>query len=337
MMRVPSEATGDPRRRRRLAFVLLPKFSLVTLGCATEPFRLANQRSPDQPFTYRLLGLQPGEVETSDGLRMSTDEVVGESDDWDIVFLISSLVAVDFEDHRLSAWLRRLARAGVPLAPLGAATVLAARLGLLDDHRCVTHFRLYASFIEKFPRVRLERGLYCIDRRRLTCAGGFAAMDLGLQLVSEVVAPEVALEVAEIAMMSRIRSGGESQRMSVHWRYGVADRRVETAIETMEANLERPLPLTEIATAAGVSQRQLRRLFVAELGRLPHRHYLEIRLRRGHELLVDTDQPVLSVALRCGFADAAQFSRTYREIFGETPTTTRAGARRGHAESHRGD
>lgn len=332
-----SFGTASEGRRRRLAFVLVPKFSLVTLGCATEPFRLANQRSPDQPFTYRLLGVQPGEVETSDGMRMATDGLAGESDDWDIVFLISSLLAVDFEDPRLSAWLRRLARAGVPIAPLGAATVLAARLGLLDDHRCVTHFRLYASFIEKFPRVRLERGLYCIDRRRLTCAGGFAAMDLGLQLVSDVVAPEVALEVAEIAMMSRIRSGAESQRMSVHWRYGVADRRVETAIETMEANLERPLPLTEIAAAAGVSQRQLRRLFLAELGRLPHRHYLETRLRRGHELLVDTDQPVLSVALKCGFADAAQFSRTYRETFGETPSATRSGARRSHAEGQRGE
>lgn len=324
---VATDATKPPTdigKTRRLAFVLIPKFSLMTLGCATEPFRLANQRYEAAPFVYRMLGVHPGDVETNDGLRVAVDGVIGESDDWDLIYLISSLSAVEFEEPRLAAWLRRLARAGKTLVPVGAATVFAARLGLLDDHRCVTHFQLYAKFIERHPRVRLERGLYCIDRRRLTCAGGFAAMDLGLKLVADVVDADVAREVAEIAMMSRIRGGAESQRMSVHWRYGVTDRRVETAIELMEAHVEQPLPLPEIARAAGVSPRQLRRLFEAELGVMPHRHYLAIRLRRGHDLLVDGDEPILSIALKCGFADAAQFSRTYHAVMGKRPSQTRA-------------
>jgi AraC family carnitine catabolism transcriptional activator len=313
----------------RLAFVLIPRFSLITLGCATEAFRLANERHDKPPFLCRMIGVQPGDVCANDGLRIATDGTIGATDrDWDMIFLISSLSAVDFDSPALAAWLRRAARAGIGIAPLGAATVLAARLGLLDGYRCVTHFRLYARFLERFPRVRLERGLYCIDRRRITCAGGLAALDLGLRLISDVVAPKVAHEVAEIAMTSRIRDGAESQRMSVRWRYGVSDHRVEAALELMERNLEHPLALSVLARAVRLSVRQLERLFLAELGRLPHRQYLDIRLRRSHDLLVDTDEPVLAVALKCGFGDATRFARLYRDLLGEPPSATRHAARR---------
>lgn len=311
----------------RLAFVLIPRFSLITLGCATEAFRLANERHERPPFLARMIGLAPGAVETNDGLRLGTDIPLAEAGlEWDLIFLISSLDAVEFDSPALAAWLRRAARAGVGIAALGAASVLAARLGLLDNHRCVTHFRLYARFLEHFPRVRLERGLYCIDGRRITCAGGLAALDLGLRLVSEVVAPQVAREVAEIAMTSRIRGGAESQRMSARWRYGVNDRRVEGALELMERHIEHPLALPDLAARVGVSVRQMERLFLTELGRRPHRQYREIRLRRGHDLLVDTDEAVLAIALKCGFCDAARFARAYRACFGEAPTTTRRGA-----------
>lgn len=328
-MNVPTSPLVSQGAPWRLAFVLIPRFSLVTLGCATEAFRLANERHERPPFLCRMIGLQPGEVATNDGLRIATDTSIAEAGtDWDLIFIISSLSAVDFDSAPLAAWLRRAARAGIGIAALGAATVLAARLGLLDGYRCVTHFRLYARFIERFPRVRLERGLYCIDRKRITCAGGLAALDLGLHLISDVVAPQVAHEVAEVAMTSRIRGGAESQRLSVRWRYGVSDHRVEAALELMERNLEHPMALPELAEAVGLSVRQLERLFLAELGRLPHRQYLDIRLRRGHDLLVDTDEPVVAIALKCGFSDATRFARSYREALGEAPSATRHAARR---------
>lgn len=320
----------------RLAFVLIPRFSLVTLGCATEAFRLANERHERPPFLCRMIGLAPGTVATNDGLKLATDLPLAEAGlDWDMIFLISSLDAVEFDSPPLAAWLRRAARAGVGIAALGAATVLAARLGLLDDHRCVTHFRLYARFLERFPRVRLERGLYCLDGRRITCAGGLAALDLGLRLVSDVVAPQVAREVAEIAMTSRIRGGAESQLMSARWRYGVSDRRVEATLDMMEAHIEQPLALPELADRAGISVRQMERLFAAELGRRPLRQYLEIRLRRGHDLLVETDEPVLAIALKCGFCDATRFARAYRAAFGEPPSATRHVVNRLDADGNR--
>jgi transcriptional regulator GlxA family with amidase domain len=315
---------ADVTKPRTLAFVLLPEFSLVTFACAIEAFRMANERSARPLFDWRLLGVQGRQVKANCGLWFTTDGIIGGDEHWDIVFVISSLPSVNFDDPKLAGWLRRLARAGVAIAPLGAATVLAARLGLLDDHRCVTHWRLYSEFIEHFPRVHLGRGLYCIDRKRLTCAGGFAAMDLGLTIVSSVVEAPLASELAEIAMISRIRAPTETQRMSVQWRFGINDRRIAQAIELMEDNIEEPLPLATIAARVGLSARQLERLFVKYLDRPPQRHYVETRLQKSHQLLTESNESILTIALKCGFSDAAHFTRQFKGRFASTPAATRA-------------
>ncbi|MDR3436983.1 GlxA family transcriptional regulator [Telmatospirillum sp.] len=322
-MPVPPATSEPSQRPRTLAFVLIPEFSLVTFACAIEAFRMANDRSDGPLFTWKLLGIQKKEVQANCGLRFTADDVIGTEDHWDIVFIVSSLTSVNFDDPKLSAWLRRMARDGVAIAPLGAATVLAARLGLLDDHQCVTHWRLYGDFLERFPRVHLGRGLYCVDRKRLTCAGGFAAMDLGLTIVSSIVDAPLAAELAEISMISRIRGPTENQRMSIQWRYGVNDKRIALAIELMEKYIEEPLTLGDIAERTGVSIRQMERLFERYLGKSPQRHYVETRLHHGHQLLTDTNESILTVALKCGFSDAAHFTRQFKALFASTPAATR--------------
>lgn len=311
---------------KSLAFVLIPGFSLVTLGCALEPFRMTIERSRKPPFVYRTLGVRQREVAANDGLPIIADDVIGGEQTWDIIFIVSSLSAVDFRDAKLASWLRRMARAGVTLAPLGAATVLAAQLGLLDGYQCVTHWRLYREFLEDYPRVKLGRGVYSIDRKRLTSAGGFATMDLGLRIVSDIVEPRLAAEVAEIAMVSRIRPATENQRMSIQWRYGINDERLVRALDLMETNIEEPLDLAAIAQSAGLSIRQLERLSLRHLGKRLHRHYLDIRLQRGHQLLVETDEAIMTIALKCGFSDAPHFTRHFKALFRSTPAVARADA-----------
>src|SRR5436190_12839959 len=96
-------AVTDRPKPKRLAFVLIPGFSLVTLGCAIEAFRMANERAAPPPFVCRMLGVRARQVATNTGLVVTADDVVGGPDSgsgepWDIVFIISSLTSVDFAD-----------------------------------------------------------------------------------------------------------------------------------------------------------------------------------------------------------------------------------------------
>jgi transcriptional regulator GlxA family with amidase domain len=77
-----------------------------------------------------------------------------------------------------------------------------------------------------------------------------------------------------------------------------------------------------------VSRRQIERLFKRHVGQVPTRYYLEMRLRRARELLLQTSMSVLDIAVACGFRSPPHFSKCYRMLFGHAPSTERQRAGR---------
>lgn len=79
----------------------------------------------------------------------------------------------------------------------------------------------------------------------------------------------------------------------------------------------------DVCAAAGISERTLRRVFLAETG-MPWRQYLlECRLLRGMALLSEPGPTVLAVALAAGFGSMSGFARAFRRHTGETPLAYR--------------
>uniref|UniRef100_Q11BU0 Transcriptional regulator, AraC family with amidase-like domain n=1 Tax=Chelativorans sp. (strain BNC1) TaxID=266779 RepID=Q11BU0_CHESB len=318
---------GNSRREldtaRRLGFVLLPQFSLLTLSAAWEGFRLANSQTGAATYVCQTVGVTGREVRSSNDIIVKTDKEVADDPSFDITFVISSLNSAEFRDQRLEVWLQAQAAKGKLLAPIGSAAVLLARIGLLNGYRCVTHWKHHEQFLERFPRVRLSRGLYCVDRERLTAAGGLSALDLGLSIISRGLGSTLAKQVADEALLARLRSDNEAQRMDTKIRYEVTEPRLIRALEMMEANLERPLSLTQIASASAVSERQLERLFAKYMKKRPLKVYSEIRLQYARELVKSTTESISRIAAACGFSDGSHLCRQYRAAFGEPPTLTR--------------
>lgn len=310
-----------------MAFLLIPGFSMFTLSCAVEVFRVANERTATPRFAYRTVGVREREVASSDGIGLTADAVIADCPPVDMILVVSSLEGAEFFEPEVARWLRRNAHAGSAIAALGSAGILVAKTGLLDGYACVTHWRLHDDFRERFPEVRLTKGLYVIDRDRLSTGGGFSNYDLALAIVARTIGQGAASEIADAMLHPRIREPGESPRMAVPWRYGVTDERIVRAIEAMEQNIEQPASLEAISEAAGSSTRQLQRLFVSGLGRTPVAVYAEIRLRDGRAMLQQSTLSIAEIALKCGFADASHFTRRYRQMFGETPAETRRATR----------
>jgi transcriptional regulator GlxA family with amidase domain len=91
----------------------------------------------------------------------------------------------------------------------------------------------------------------------------------------------------------------------------------------MEDNIEKPLSLEDIARSTGLSRRQIERLFRRHLDCVPKRYYLELRLRRARELLLQTAMPIVDVTTSCGFKSPPHFSRCYRARYGHPPSAER--------------
>ena len=68
-----------------------------------------------------------------------------------------------------------------------------------------------------------------------------------------------------------------------------------------------------------MSTRQLERLFRRYLSRSPKRYYMELRLGKARNLLLQTDMSVINVALACGFTSPSHFSKCYRALYKTTP------------------
>jgi len=206
-----------------------------------------------------------------------------------------------------------------------------ARAGLLDGYRCTLHWENIASMREAFPRVVVSYELFEIDRDRFTSAGGTAPLDMMLNLITQQIGADTATAVSEAFACERIRGRHDRQRIPLQLRLGTSQPKLIETVSIMESNIEEPISLDELARHVGVSRRQLERLFQKHLSCVPTRYYLELRLARARQLLLQTSISIVDVAFACGFVSAPHFSKCYRDYFGIPPREERRlrGARTG--------
>jgi transcriptional regulator GlxA family with amidase domain len=165
--------------------------------------------------------------------------------------------------------------------------------------------------------------LFEIDGNRITCSGGISALDMMVALIERDHGRQLAASVGDWFLHTHIREGFGPQRMDLRYRLGVADEKLLIVLRAMETSIETPQPRAALARQAGISLRQLERLFHRHIGHGIHHHYRWLRLERARQLLRETTLPVLDVALATGFASSSQFARAYARAFGEPPSQTR--------------
>jgi transcriptional regulator GlxA family with amidase domain len=306
-----------------IGFYLVPKFSMLAFSSALEPLRVANLISGRTLFRWRVYSRNGEPVEASNGMAVLAEGSIADAPRLSTMFVCASHEPLVKLDRPTSTWFRRLAVAGVTLGALDTGAWLLARAGLLDGYRATVHWEWRDAFAEDFPAVDCRTSLFETDRGRLTCAGGTAALDMMLHLIGLRFGHDLAVDISEQFIHERIRPAEDAQRMALGRRLGVTDPKLEAVIVAMEDNLEEPLLSAGLAATAGVSERQLERLFRRALGCTPTRYYLDLRLRRARILLGQTRLPVMEVALACGFATPAHFSRAYRDHFGHAPREER--------------
>ncbi|RJY20595.1 AraC family transcriptional regulator, partial [Pseudomonas syringae pv. actinidiae] len=214
-------------------------------------------------------------------------------------------------------------RAGCSIGGLSAGVYPLAQLGLLDGYRAAVHWRWQDDFAERFPKVIATSHLFDWDRDRLTACGGMSVLDLLLAVLSRDHGAELAGAVSEELVVERIREGGERQRIPLQNRLGSSHPKLTQAVLLMEANIEEPLTTDEIAQHVCVSRRQLERIFKQYLNRVPSQYYLELRLNKARQMLMQTSKSIIQIGLSCGFSSGPHFSSAYRNFFGATPREDR--------------
>jgi AraC family transcriptional regulator, glycine betaine-responsive activator len=310
-------------RKCRYAFLTLPNYSLIAVANALEPLRMANRVVGREVYEWSIISMDGEAVEASSGLNLSPTGALKKMGTADIVFVCGGINVRDAVSPALLSALRRLADRRVPLGALCTGGYALARAGLLDNFRATIHWENLSALREEFPRVRISDQLFTIDRDRFTCSGGTAPLDLMLNLIQEKLGARISQLVSEQFIVDRVRKDTDRQYVPLRAQIGISHRGLIRVAQLMDENIEKPLSLEKIAKATGLSRRQIERLFKRDLNCVPKRYYLEMRLRRARELLLQTAMPIMDITAACGFQSPPHFSKCYRNQFGHPPSTER--------------
>jgi len=308
---------------RRIGLLPIEGFAMMSYASLVEPMRAANLLARRVLYDMVNVSTGPAPVASSGAAVVMPQARVGEDLDLDYLFVVAGGDPTGYDDRRVMTWLARLAREGVPLGGVSGGPIILARAGLMAGRRMTVHWEHAAALAEISPHLLIERTLYVIDRDRVTCAGGTAPMDLMHALISQHHGAPFARLVSDWFMHTEVRPSIGPQRAGLVDRVGSNTPAILDAVEAMEAHVAEPLSLERLAAYAGLSPRQLNRLFQDRLGRSTMRYYRELRLDKAQSLLRNSPLSLTEIALATGFASSSHFSRVYAQHFGGPPSSYR--------------
>lgn len=324
------------RRRLTVGFVLGKAFTLSAFSLFIDTLRLASDefdRSGRIHADWEVISSTRHFIRSSCGVSIVPTMDLVSPERFDMLVVVGGLLGRDVAcDDETIRYLQRAALARVPLIGVCTGSFILAEAGLLDSHEACVSWLHYDAFRDRYPqlKVRPDR-LFNFDGRRGTCAGGASAADLAAVIVRTWVGRDAEQNALDILQIGRTRSAGDSQTRVPIRRPETTpdesedlDHRVNAVLLLMEQRLADPLEIEELSATVGLSRRQLERLFQRALSMSPAAAYNTLRLRRANHLVVHTSRPLVDIAIDVGFGNASHMARSFRRMYGKSPSHVRA-------------
>jgi AraC-like DNA-binding protein len=108
---------------------------------------------------------------------------------------------------------------------------------------------------------------------------------------------------------------------------GSADNRflqIQDSITFMKKHFNSRLSLKQIAENSGYSPNHFRTVFASVMGKSPQKYLENLRVNHAKYLLATTSEPIIQIALLCGFSSQAYFTSVFKMTTLTTPNEYRA-------------
>lgn len=305
-----------PGKTSKIGFLLLDNFSLPCFTQALDALATANLIRPGSVRTYTF-SYSGAEVISDLGIPIRPDTPLTDIRvaQIDLMIVCGGLRTPRAVPAWLSNLLRKLAGYSMALGGLWNGTWYIGLAGLLDGYKCAIHPEQRLALAENVPQACVSQDSVVFDRNRLSAATPVGAFQVMVQWLRERCDP--ALAEAVIALLDYDQTRFQSATRIHQPNMTLPLREI---IRLMEANLEEPLDIQQMAKCVKLSPRQIQRLFRNQTGNTPQQYYLQLRITEARRLLQNTALSVMEVGLACGFVAATHFSRTYSKFFGRPPS-----------------
>ena len=306
----------------KIGILLLDDFALMSYASTVEPFRAANMLADREVFRLVNYSIDGKSARSSNNVIVpSTGRLPADTDErLDMLLVVAGGDSKKIMQAPVYAELRSLALRGTTLGGISGGPLLLAAARLMSGWRMTVHWEHRETLLQLSDDLLVEKSIYVVDRKRVTCAGGIAALDLSHALIAQKLGVEFARRVSDWFLHTEVRPSQSVQRSALTERYGTRNRLVLEAIELMENHMGDPLSNAEIASLLGITPRHINRLFRSELGVSPKAFNLDMRLQYARRLIKNTSLSITDLALLTGFSDSAHFSTRFKTHFGTPPS-----------------
>lgn len=313
-----SHMSDSPDILSHFTFLLVPRFSILTLACAVDALRAANLDRDDTVYHWSLVSAEGGNIVSSCGLPMPTAPIdsVGKTDR---IAVCGGDNSHNYHSPRLLSWLRGQSRLQRMVGSLSDGAFVVAEAGLFNRYRSTIHWKCQDTYRARFPTLDVRASLVEVDQRRFSCAGGTASLDLMMHFIRQDMGKSAVERVAENFFHDVSRDDSKGQNLIHAFRYAHKSRILTEALTIMSKRLDQPLSIAQISAEVGTSHRSLDRAFRRFTGMSPARHFRSLRLSRAATLLTQTSLPISEIALNCGFSTASHLGRYFRPAYGCSP------------------
>jgi transcriptional regulator GlxA family with amidase domain len=225
----------------------------------------------------------------------------------------------------LVRWLQAARRAGAQICSVCTGAFVLGRAGLLDGRRCTTHWKRVRELQQAVPRAKvLADQLFVRDGPIVTSAGIASGIDMALAMVEEHHGPIMAARVAREMVVYMRRGSGHGQS-SVYLDYRThLHAGVHEVQDYLVSHPAARVTLPALAKIGRMSPRTLTRTFRQATGLSIVEFKTRVRLERAATLMRDPALTLDAIADACGFADARQLRRVWRDAHGRAPRQSRA-------------
>lgn len=319
----------------RVAFFLQPSFSLLAFTAAADALTTANLVAGSELFVFDTFSIDgrdtisdlgiPIPCRSAQSLTQSNRLPAADERSFssaDALFICGGYRCNLQEDRRISKLLNDTQKSDMILGGIWNGVVTLAHAGLMEGYACALHPDNQAQALAIFPQLHIREDAIVIDRQRYSAAGPNSAFELMLVLVQRYNTADTVKKIRQILSLDSIavESATSALQRDDENHFPAP---LKLALQLMRSNLDEPLSKQDLSTHTNLSTRALERLFNKYLDTSPAKHYMQLRLHRANELIIQTRQTLSSISDACGFVSSAHFSRAFHRYYGYAPSTLR--------------
>ncbi len=303
---------------KKIAFIIPPTVELLDLAGPVQVFTEAKFYDLAISIEFYLYKNEP--VSTS-GLRFGkianyAEAQLGEGDFVFIPGMDQNYVrSSSFKNEKkFFAWLRECVERKINVCSVCNGAFALGEAELLNDIDCTTHWRRVNELQQLFPKTKVVADVFYVKHDSIcTSAGISAGIDLALSILEDMAGVHFTHKVARGLVVYYRGNGSRKQETSYLDFRNHIHMKIHELQDYLVDNINGETSISVLASIAGMSPRNLTRIFKETTGTTINEYLTQIRLDTARELLKDPKNTMLAIATKCGFKTERQLQRILRK------------------------